>query len=88
MKKYTDICQSCGMPMGKLSEYGTNADGSQNFKFCMHCFQNGAFTQPNITMDEMIKGCIGIMVQYGTNEADAKDKMEHIIPILERWKNI
>lgn len=86
MEKYTDICQSCGMPMGKPSEYGTNEDGSQNFKFCMHCFQKGVFTQPNITKEEMIKGCVGIMVRYGMSEADAKDKMEHIIPMLERWK--
>lgn len=85
-EKYKDICQSCGMPMGKVSEYGTNENGSQNYKYCTHCYQKGAFTQPNITMAEMIRGCIGIMTRYGMSEEEAKVKVEPVIPTLERWK--
>lgn len=85
-QKYKDICQSCGMPMGKTEEYGTNPDSSRNYEYCTHCYQKGTFTQPNISMNDMIKGCVGIMVQYGMNEADAKAKVEPLIPTLERWK--
>jgi hypothetical protein len=87
-QKYHDICQSCAMPMKKVGDYGTNQDGSQNYEYCTHCYQHGAFTQPDISMDEMIKGCVGIMVQYGMNEQDAKAQIEPVIPTLKRWKKI
>ncbi|MBI2411244.1 MAG: zinc ribbon domain-containing protein [Candidatus Kerfeldbacteria bacterium] len=85
-QKYKDICQSCAMPMEKFADYGTNQDESQNYEFCTHCYQKGAFTQPNISMEQMINGCIGIMVQYGMSEEEAKAQIEPVIPTLKRWK--
>jgi hypothetical protein len=41
------FCQSCGMPMVKPEDFGSNADGS-------FCFQKGKFTEPNLTMEQMI----------------------------------
>ena len=29
-------------------------DGSPNDEYCIDCFQNGEFTEPNITLNEMI----------------------------------
>lgn len=85
-QKYKDTCQSCGMPMEKIAEYGTNLDGSQNYTYCTHCYQKGEFTQPNISLEEMIKGCIGIMAKYGMDKEEAKTKVETLLPTLERWK--
>jgi hypothetical protein len=34
-------CVSCGMPMKKEEEYGTNADGSKNNEYCCHCLIDG-----------------------------------------------
>ena len=48
-------CQSCGMPLVKQSDFGTNADGSANNEFCTYCFAGGEYTSPDITMDEMLK---------------------------------
>ncbi len=48
------ICQSCGMPLGRDPRGGgTNADGSLSTEYCSHCFQEGQFTEPNITAAEM-----------------------------------
>jgi hypothetical protein len=80
------ICQSCSMPMKIPSDYGTNADQSKNKEYCTYCLQNGKFTKPDITMGEMIQGCIAIMVKYGMPEAQAKKQMEVLIPTLKRWK--
>lgn len=39
------ICQSCGMPLSKPEDFGTNADGSESKEYCGFCFQNGRFTE-------------------------------------------
>jgi hypothetical protein len=80
------ICQSCGMPMKIPSDYGTNADKNKNKEYCTYCFQNGQFTKPDITMREMIQGCIAIMVKYGMPEEHAMKQMKVLIPTLKRWR--
>lgn len=80
------VCQSCGMPMKIDSDFGTNADKSKNNEYCTYCYQNGQFTKPDITMDQMVKGCVGIMVKYGMPEKQAKKQAETLIPTLKRWK--
>ncbi len=53
MKSYKN-CQSCGMPMKKdPNGGGTESDGSKNGMYCSYCYEKGAFTQPDITLDEM-----------------------------------
>lgn len=47
-------CQSCGMPMGRdASGGGTNADGTRSSMYCSHCYANGQFTLPDITVVQM-----------------------------------
>ncbi|MCB2221600.1 MAG: zinc ribbon domain-containing protein [Bacteroidetes bacterium] len=87
MKKPYKNCQSCGMPL-KKDEHGggTESDGSINQMYCSHCFRNGTFTHPEITMPEMkalVKGKLkefgipGFMTGLFTNNMHK----------LERWKN-
>jgi hypothetical protein len=83
---FTPICQSCAMPMKVVADFGTNANASQNQEYCTHCYQHGQFTAANITMDQMIQGCIGIMVQYGMPAEQAKIQMETTITTLKSWK--
>lgn len=49
----TKQCQSCGMPLKKESDKGTEADGSLSETYCAMCYQNGAFTDPNATPQQM-----------------------------------
>ena len=37
------FCQSCGMPLTRKEDCGTNADGSTNFDYCCYCYQKGEF---------------------------------------------
>ena len=39
------FCQSCGMPLTKNEDCGTNADGSINFDYCQYCYKEGQFLQ-------------------------------------------
>ena len=84
------FCQSCGMPLHKEDDYGTNNDGSKNMEYCVYCYKDGAFTQ-NVTMDEMIDISLKYMSEmYKTdpnyNEQDALNKMKSFFPKLKRWQ--
>jgi Putative zinc ribbon domain len=79
-------CQSCSMPL-KKDKYGggTNADGTKSKMYCSHCYTDGEFTQPDITvtqMMELVKGKLksmsfpGFLAGFFTKG----------IPRLERWK--
>ena len=39
------FCQSCGMPLMRTEDCGTNADGSTNFDYCQFCYKDGQFLQ-------------------------------------------
>lgn len=79
------FCQSCAMPMQKPADFGSNADGSKNEEYCHYCFQNGKFTEPNITMEQMIEKCAGIMKQMKMPEAQI-EQTKKFIPQLKRWR--
>ena len=80
-------CQSCGMPLEKLSDLGTSAAGTRVDDYCHFCFQNGRFTEPNITPSAMIDRCVGLMVRQGIMpEAEARPLMAGVIPRLKRWQ--
>jgi len=79
------VCQSCAMPMPKSEDFGTKADGSESEEYCHFCFQNGKFTEPNITIEQMMEKCAGIMKQMNTPEAQI-EKTKTFIPMLKRWK--
>ena len=81
------FCQSCAMPMRKPEMFGTNTDGSAADDYCTYCFQNGKFTEPDISMKEMIDKCVSIMGQQKIMPKDqARDMITKTIPTLKRWK--
>ena len=54
MEKSFKNCQSCGMPLKKDEKGGgTNSDGSRNHMYCSHCYQEGKFTWPDATLNQM-----------------------------------
>lgn len=81
-------CQSCGMPMAKPEDFGTNADGSRNEQYCTYCFQAGEFTAPDMTMEQMIEHVAAIGAdKLGMAEDAAKQMAEQVIPKLKRWQS-
>ena len=57
------MCQSCGMPMNTTADFGSESDGSHSFRYCHFCYQNGVFTDPDITLDQMADRVAPIMTQ-------------------------
>jgi hypothetical protein len=79
------FCQSCAMPLQKPEDFGTNADGSKNQEYCQYCYQKGKFTEPEMTMGQMIEKCTGIMKQMNMPEAQI-EQTKKFIPMLKRWR--
>ena len=47
-------CQSCGMPLKRDEAHGgTEADGSRSVRFCSHCYRDGQYILPDLTVDQM-----------------------------------
>ena len=86
MEKEYSICQSCGMPMEKESDFGTNQDGSKNNEYCIFCYKNGAFVDEGLTMQEKIEKNVEIAVKTGMDEDVARNLAVATIPTLKRWK--
>ena len=85
------FCQSCGMPLTKNEDCGTNADGSKNFDYCKYCYADGKFLQ-DCTMDEMIEHCAQFVdeVNKGLPQPITKEEyigqMKMYFPHLKRWR--
>ena len=85
------FCQSCGMPLTRKEDCGTNADGSVNFDYCLYCYKDGKFLQ-DCTMDEMIEHCAQFVdeVNKGLPEPMTREQyiqmMRGFFPMLKRWK--
>ena len=64
---------------------GSNADGSKSTMYCSHCYQNGQFRFPDITVEQL---------QERVNEKLAEFRIPKFlrgmflrrIPKLERWR--
>lgn len=78
------------MPMGCDNVwYGNNADGTKSSDYCLHCWQDGTFTAPNLTMEQMVEICVPHMVadpKMGFTEESARGLMYEMLPKLKRWK--
>lgn len=79
-------CQSCGMPMQSDADFGTEADGTLSEDYCTYCYQNGAFTEPGITIEEMAeKGGAILSQMYDIPPENAKAFCKEQLSCLKRW---
>ncbi|NPV90970.1 MAG: transcriptional regulator [Firmicutes bacterium] len=78
-------CQSCGMPMGEETLLGTEKDGTRNRDYCVFCYADGAFTQPDMTLEAMKEVCLPFLRQVGMPEEQARALLDENLPRLKRW---
>ena len=85
------FCQSCGMPLTRAEDCGTNADGSVNYDYCQYCYKDGKFLQ-DCTMDEMIEHCAQFVDEVNKHMPKPMTREEYIqmmqgfFPMLKRWR--
>ena len=68
---------------------GTNADGSLQQDYCKFCYQKGAFTQPDLSVDQMVENSVSFMVsELKFPREKAQEVSEAVLPQLKRWKAV
>jgi len=79
-------CQSCGMPLKRDEKGGgTNPDGSRSAMYCSHCYQNGQFVLPDITVEQMQARVRKKVIEFGV-PAFIAGIFTRKIPKLVRWR--
>ncbi|WP_042210432.1 zinc ribbon domain-containing protein [Paenibacillus borealis] len=81
------LCQSCGMPVTDAELQGSDKEGNKTEEYCIYCYENGEFKQPDITLQEMTDLCAGYMVEEGMDEAAARQILGNSLPQLKRWSS-
>jgi hypothetical protein len=79
------ICQSCGMPLETEAVKGTKKNGLKSNEYCKYCYEDGAFKNPTMTLEDMKNNVKSIMKKLELKE----DAIQNILPILQtlkRWK--
>jgi len=80
------FCQSCAMPMTKPDDFGTDAAGHRVNDYCHYCYAAGAFTEPHLTMQQMVNRCVAILAsQQHMREEEALALIAGTLPLLKRW---
>ncbi len=78
------MCQSCGMPLNGKNN-GTEADGSFSQKYCNLCYENGAYKDPNLTVEQMQAITVNVLKKKHWPGFLAKLAAKQT-PKLERWQ--
>ena len=88
--KHSDknICQSCGMPMHHLTDYGTNKNGTVNTEYCHFCYLDGKYTDHGITLEHKIEKNISMAEKMGMPREEATILAHTTLPTLKRWKGL
>lgn len=84
----TTQCQSCGMPLvtKKAADCrGSEADGSKSDKWCILCYENGAFVGDDCTLEQMQEIVDKALKEQGSNVL-FRWLAKKQIPTLERWR--
>lgn len=78
-------CQSCGMPLARDPQRGgSEADGRKSTEYCSHCYRQGAFTDPQMTVERMVAGVTQRLQQMNLPPGTVA-KLAGEIPTLRRW---
>lgn len=64
---------------------GSNADGSKSTLYCSHCYENGKFVLPDITVAQMQERVKGKLKEFGFPGFLA-GFFTRGIPKLARWR--
>jgi predicted DNA-binding transcriptional regulator YafY len=83
------FCQCCAMPLDKPEDKGTEAGGALSEDYCRYCYQNGAFTAPDATMDDIIAFNLKFNEENGHPfgpQEEAEKMMRGWFPTLKRWR--
>lgn len=71
--------------MNSIESFGTEADGSPSGDYCVHCYQNGSFTNPFISVSDMQNHIRHLMGRHHEDDKSIYQAV-NIVPELKRWQ--
>lgn len=81
---FSNCCQSCGIVFDRTTKFGTEVNGNTNYNFCIRCYSNGKYAEPNITVSQIVKTVQSDLgIKFSIKE---ERKFEKKIRRLDRWK--
>jgi hypothetical protein len=80
------FCQSCTLPIDNADDRGTEKDNSKSDMYCKYCYQNGSFTEPDMTLDQMMDIAETEMKKQNLPESMIQHSMD-MLPRLMRWQS-
>lgn len=83
----THFCQSCSMPIDDTELRGTEMDGSKSMEYCKYCFQNGAFVNPDMTLEKM-QSLVAEKMEENQLPEDILEAAIARLPHLKRWNKV
>ena len=86
METNLTYCQSCGMPFDEAHRQyiAKEADGSDSV-YCSYCYKEGAFLDPEATVEDMIEMGVPYLAHKIGEEA-AREQLSEFVPTLARWR--
>lgn len=85
MEKMAHFCQSCYMELDAPEKFGTETAGSKSEDYCVYCYQNGEFTNPQ-TLAEAVETNIPWWKSEEESDDVARERIMAVFPHLKRWK--
>jgi Putative zinc ribbon domain len=80
------FCQSCGMALTKDPlGGGTDSGGLRSTEYCSYCYREGRFTEPNLSVQEMMAKVEGKLREMRVPGVLAR-RLSLNIPLLSRWR--
>jgi hypothetical protein len=81
-EKLHERCQSCGKVFTAVRQYGLEKDLTPNYAFCEECYNNGNFTNPELSESEIINFSMGtVKAKNWLYKRFLKARLKE----LERW---
>ncbi len=80
------FCQCCTYPLGNPAELGTNEDGTLNPDYCIYCYKDGQWVDPNLTVQGVIDYTVPFMTSPTMPEEKVRAHLNELVPTLKRWK--
>ena len=80
------ICQCCTYPLHNINELGTNEDGTLSLDYCIYCYKDGKWVDPNYTVQDVVEYTIPFMTSPSMTAEQAREYLEKLVPTLKRWK--
>ncbi len=84
---HSKFCQSCTFPIDNIEDRGTEKDGEKSDLYCKYCYKDGAFTDPDMTLEKMKEIALNEMKKKKTPENIIQASIS-MLPQLKRWQII